>query len=70
MKDGVVKWLDLKNSYGVIIPADHSKNIFMHVSQLAGDGDMPLQDGQRIEYEVGEHLLNSFTFVIKYLLVV
>jgi CspA family cold shock protein len=49
---GTVKFFNTEKGFGFIQPEDGSKDIFVHISGIEG-GD-PLQDGQQVEYEIGE----------------
>ena len=56
MNKGTVKWFDSKKVFGFIIPADESKDIFVHHTGIAGEEDAyrTLNDGDEVEYEIGE----------------
>lgn len=62
MKSGTLKWSDLSESFGVIIPDDQSQNIFIHISQLKKLGIYHISDGQKIGYEVAKPKENSLLF--------
>lgn len=48
---GQVKWFDPKKGYGFIIgPA--GQDVFVHYSQIQGDGFRSLKDGEAVEYEL------------------
>jgi len=51
---GTVKWFDEKKGYGFITPDDGGKELFVHHSNIEGEGFRSLQDGQKVEYEIGE----------------
>ena len=48
---GKVKWFDAKKGYGFIIGPD-SQDVFVHYSQILGDGFRSLKDGEEVEYEL------------------
>ena len=53
MQSGQVKWFDPKKGYGFIVgPA--GEDVFVHFSQMQGDGFKSLQDGEEVEYELIE----------------
>jgi cold shock protein len=54
MASGTVKWFDEKKGYGFIAPEDGEKDVFVHHSQIAGDGFKTLQEGTKVEFEVRE----------------
>jgi CspA family cold shock protein len=47
---GTVKWFNESKGFGFITPADGSKDLFAHISEVQGGG--PLKEGQKVEYEV------------------
>ncbi len=50
---GKVKWFDPKKGYGFILgPA--GQDVFVHYSQIQGDGFRSLKDGESVEYELLE----------------
>jgi CspA family cold shock protein len=48
---GNVKWFSDQKGYGFITPEDGSKDLFVHFSNIEGDGYRTLQEGQSVEYE-------------------
>jgi len=50
MSTGTVKWFDAGKGYGFITP----KDLFVHHSEIQTDGYATLNDGQQVEYEIGE----------------
>ena len=54
MATGVVKWFNNAKGYGFITPDGDSQDVFVHVSQIAGDGYKSPNEGQRVEFEVRE----------------
>ena len=55
MSTGTVKWFNADKGFGFITPDDGGKDLFVHHSEIqAGDGYASLNDGQKVEYEVGE----------------
>lgn len=48
--EGVVKWFDPKKGFGFIVGPD-GKDIFVHFSQIDGDGFRVLKDGSHVRYD-------------------
>lgn len=53
MLQGMVKWFDPKKGYGFIVGPE-GKDVFVHFSQIKGDGFRSLKDGEQVEYELIE----------------
>ena len=52
---GTVRWFDPERGFGFLAPEDGSDDLFVHASEIAGDGATRLlREGQAVEYEVGE----------------
>ena len=49
---GTVKWFDSKKGYGFII-AEDGKEIFVHYTGIVKEGFKTLNEGQAVEYELG-----------------
>jgi len=54
MGKGSVKWFDASKGYGFITPDDGGKDLFVHHSEVKSDGYAVLNDGQKVEYVVGQ----------------
>ncbi len=54
MATGTVKWFSEQKGYGFITPEDGTKDLFVHYSNITGEGFKTLQDGQKVEYDVPE----------------
>lgn len=50
---GEVKWFDPKKGYGFIV-GPQQQDVFVHFSQIMGDGFRSLKDGEQVEYELIE----------------
>jgi CspA family cold shock protein len=50
---GIVKWFNSAKGFGFITPDDGTADIFVHYSEIAGDGFRTLEDNQKVEYEIG-----------------
>ena len=49
-QDGVVKWFDSKKGFGFIEGPD-GQDVFVHYSQIEGDGFRVLRDGGAVNYD-------------------
>lgn len=54
MAQGTVKWFNGDKGYGFIAPNDGSADLFVHFSEIQGSGFRNLEEGQQVEFEVGE----------------
>jgi CspA family cold shock protein len=54
MATGTVKWFSDEKGYGFITPDEGSKDLFVHFSNIAGEGFKTLTEGARVEYEARE----------------
>ena len=54
MAKGTVKWFNDAKGYGFIAPDEGSKDLFVHFSNIAGEGFKSLSEGSRVEYEARE----------------
>ncbi|HSK15943.1 MAG TPA: cold-shock protein [Gaiellaceae bacterium] len=54
MATGTVKWFNDAKGYGFIAPDEGEKDLFVHFSNIAGEGFKTLTEGARVEYEAGE----------------
>jgi CspA family cold shock protein len=51
---GIVKWFNSSKGYGFIAPDDGSDDLFIHHSEIKTEGYASLDEGQKVEYEVGQ----------------
>jgi CspA family cold shock protein len=51
---GSVKWFSDEKGYGFITPDDGSKDLFVHFSNIEGDGFKSLSEGQKVSFEAAE----------------
>ena len=54
MSTGTVKWFDTKKGFGFITPDDGSKDLFVHHSEINIEGYASLDEGQKVEFAIGE----------------
>jgi len=55
MSKGTVKWFNADKGFGFITPEEGGKDLFVHHSEIKnGGGYATLDDGQAVEFEVGE----------------
>ena len=53
MQTGTVKWFDDGKGFGFITPADGSKDLFAHHSEIKNNGGFrTLAEGAQVEFEV------------------
>ena len=52
MSKGTVKWFNPEKGYGFISQKD-GEDLFVHFSEIKMDGFKTLDEGDRVEYEVG-----------------
>lgn len=53
MATGKVKWFSPEKGYGFITPDEGGEDLFIHYSNIAGNGFKSLTEGQKVEYEAG-----------------
>ena len=54
MATGTVKWFNDAKGFGFITPEDGGKDLFVHFSNLSGEGFKSLAEGAKVEYEPAE----------------
>ncbi len=54
MSTGIVKWFSSRKGFGFIVPDDGSDDLFVHHSEIKTDGYASLEEGQKVEFEIGE----------------
>ena len=55
MSQGTVKWFNPDKGFGFIAPDDGGKDLFVHHSEIqSGGGFATLNEGQKVEYELGQ----------------
>ena len=53
-KKGTVKWFNDAKGFGFIAPSDGGKDLFVHHSNIAGEGFKSLTEGQEVEFSVDQ----------------
>ncbi|SDE84029.1 Cold shock protein, CspA family [Pseudonocardia oroxyli] len=54
MAQGTVKWFNGEKGFGFIQQDGGGADVFVHYSEIAADGFRSLDEGQRVEFEVGQ----------------
>ena len=54
MSAGTVKWFNGDKGFGFITPDDGGKDLFVHHSEIQMGGYKSLNEGQKVEFEVGQ----------------
>lgn len=54
MATGTVKWFTDQKGYGFITPDEGGEDVFVHHSNIEGEGFRTLTEGQKVEFETGE----------------
>ncbi|KAA8881981.1 cold-shock protein [Nocardia colli] len=54
MAQGSVKWFNSEKGFGFIAQDGGGADVFVHYSAVAGSGFKSLEEGQRVEFEVGQ----------------
>ncbi|GAB3476201.1 cold-shock protein [Amycolatopsis cihanbeyliensis] len=54
MTQGTVKWFNAEKGFGFISPDDGSADVFVHYSEIRGNGFRSLDESARVEFETGQ----------------
>jgi len=54
MPQGTVKWFNAEKGFGFITPDGGGADIFVHYSEIQGNGFRSLDENQRVQFEVGQ----------------
>ena len=54
MPQGSVKWFNADKGFGFITPTDGGQDLFVHFSAIQSSGYRSLDEGQQVEFEVGQ----------------
>jgi cold shock protein len=51
MASGTVKWFSDDKGFGFVTPDEPGKDLFVHHSEIVGEGFRSLAEGARVEYD-------------------
>jgi CspA family cold shock protein len=51
---GTVKWFNADKGFGFISPAEGGDDLFVHHSEIRTQGYASLDEGQKVEFQVGQ----------------
>ena len=51
---GTVKWFNDAKGFGFITPNNGGKDLFVHHTNISGEGFKSLSEGQSVEFTVGQ----------------
>lgn len=54
MSTGTVKFFNEEKGFGFLTPTSGGKDVFVHFSNISGEGFKTLEEGQLVEFDVGE----------------
>ena len=54
MSTGTVKWFNANKGFGFICPTDGGEDLFVHHSEIRTEGYATLEEGQKVEFTVGQ----------------
>jgi cold shock protein len=54
MATGTVKWFNDSKGFGFITPDEGGKDLFVHYTNVAGEGFKSLTEGTKVEFEPAE----------------
>ena len=51
MPEGTIKWFNRRKGFG-FIANDSGQDVFVHYTQIQGEADQKLSEGDMVEYEI------------------
>jgi cold shock protein len=54
MATGTVKFFNSQKGFGFITPTTGEKDVFVHHSNVVGEGYKSLEEGQQVEFDIAE----------------
>ena len=54
MPQGTVKWFNAEKGFGFIAQENGGPDVFVHYSEIQGQGFRTLEENQRVEFEIGQ----------------
>ena len=54
MATGTVKFFNSDKGFGFITPNSGDKDVFVHYSNVVGDGYKSLEEGQQVQFDVAQ----------------
>ncbi|GAB3480209.1 MULTISPECIES: cold-shock protein [Amycolatopsis] len=54
MTQGTVKWFNSEKGFGFITPDQGDGDVFVHYSEIKGNGFRTLEENARVEFEIGQ----------------
>jgi cold shock protein len=54
MATGTVKWFSADKGYGFITPDDGGEDLFVHHTEIVGEGFKTLAENAKVQFEVGQ----------------
>jgi len=54
VNNGTVKWFNASKGFGFITPDGGGEDLFVHHSEIKTQGYASLDEGQKVQYEVGQ----------------
>ena len=54
MAQGTVKWFNSEKGFGFMAQEKGGPDVFVHYSEIQGQGFRTLEENQRVEFEIGQ----------------
>ena len=54
MMQGTVKWFNESKGYGFVTPDDGGQDLFVHFSEIQGEGYKTLREGDKVNFDKGQ----------------